>query len=134
MYDSEAASARGLSSSPHLGDFRESPSVTIFVVWDCVEADSEAMDDPHFEPPPCAGCGTCCRLLVELDAADEVPEQFVVEHSGVRCMDQEGDGTCIALDRATKLCTIYEQRPKVCRAFARGSGLCREVLTRYRGR
>jgi Fe-S-cluster containining protein len=83
------------------------------------------------EIPACAGCGTCCRLLVELAPGDHVPEELVAVHGGVRCMDQDGDGTCVALDRASKLCTIYDQRPGVCRTFERGSGLCRRVLTRY---
>ena len=82
--------------------------------------------------PACAGCGTCCRLLVELAPADEVPERYVVQHEGIRCMDQEGDGTCMALDPVTKLCSIYEQRPAVCRAFSRGGSLCRQVLFRYK--
>jgi Fe-S-cluster containining protein len=79
--------------------------------------------------PPCAGCGKCCHLLVELSSGvDFVPEEFVVEHSGVRCMDQRGDGACAALDADTNRCTIYEQRPQVCRDFNRGSDLCRRIL------
>ena len=79
--------------------------------------------------PPCAGCGKCCHLLVELAAGiDDVPEEFVVEHAGVRCMDQHGDGACIALDPGTQLCTIYDQRPQVCRQFERGGSLCRKIL------
>lgn len=57
-----------------------------------------------------------------------VPEELVVEHAGIRCMDQQGDGACVALDAATRLCTIYEQRPQVCRDFDRGSSVCRTVL------
>ena len=79
--------------------------------------------------PACAGCGQCCHLLVELVAGDEaVPEELVVEHGGVRCMEQHGDGACIALDPLTRLCTIYDRRPSVCRQFARGSDLCRKIL------
>ena len=78
--------------------------------------------------PACAGCGRCCHLTVELDANDEVPERFVVSYEGGRLMDQHGNGACVALDPATRLCTIYEQRPAVCRAFERGSDLCRAVL------
>ena len=89
------------------------------------------MPIPIAEVPPCAGCGTCCRLLVELAPEDEVPEALVAVHDGIRCMDQDGDGTCVALDRLTSLCTIYESRPRVCRTFERGSALCRRVLTRY---
>lgn len=80
--------------------------------------------------PACAGCGQCCHLLVELVAGvdDDVPEELVVEHGGVRCLEQHGDGACMALDLATRLCTIYERRPQTCRQFERGSGLCRTVL------
>jgi Fe-S-cluster containining protein len=79
--------------------------------------------------PPCAGCGQCCHLVVELIAGvDRVPEEYVVEHDGVRCMDQHGDGACVALHAETRLCTIYDQRPQVCRDFARGSDLCRKIL------
>lgn len=67
--------------------------------------------------------------MVELvDGVDDVPEELVVEHDGVRCMDQRGDGACVALDPVTRLCTIYEERPRVCREFARGSDLCRKIL------
>lgn len=88
------------------------------------------MNEPNDNLPACAGCGKCCHLLVELAPGvdDGVPEEFVVEHSGVRCMDQQGDGACVALDPETLLCAIYERRPQVCRDFARGSGLCRKIL------
>lgn len=59
---------------------------------------------------------------------DSVPEKLVVEHAGVRCLEQRGDGACAALDPVTRLCTIYERRPQVCRQFDRGSDLCRTVL------
>ena len=59
-----------------------------------------------------------------------VPEDFVVEHDGVRCMDQRGNGACVALDPATLLCTIYAIRPQTCRDFTRGEALCRQILGR----
>lgn len=55
-------------------------------------------------------------------------EELVVEHDGVRCMDQRGNGACVALDTVTQLCTIYEDRPQTCRDFARGESLCRRIL------
>ena len=82
--------------------------------------------------PPCAGCGRCCHLVVELRSGDRVAEKLVVEHDGVRCMDQRGNGACVALDPATQLCTIYETRPQTCRDFARGESLCRMMLARSR--
>lgn len=54
--------------------------------------------------------------------------ELVAVREGVRCMDQHGDGACVALDPATRLCTIYDRRPQTCRDFARGSGLCREIV------
>jgi Fe-S-cluster containining protein len=62
---------------------------------------------------------------------DVVPEAWVVEHDGVQCLDQRGDGACVALDAVTHLCTIYATRPRTCREFERGSGLCRDVLERH---
>lgn len=86
--------------------------------------------DPHPDIPPCAGCGRCCHLVVELRTGDEVPEEFVVEHAGARCMDQRGNGACVALDPVTFLCTIYAGRPQTCRDFGRGEALCRQILAK----
>ena len=85
---------------------------------------------PHDDLPPCAGCGRCCHLVVSLRAHDRVPEEFVVERYGERCMDQRGDGACIALDPVTKLCTIYDGRPQTCRDFGRGNPRCRLIMAR----
>jgi Fe-S-cluster containining protein len=75
------------------------------------------------------GCARCCHLVVELQAGDDrVPEEWVVEYEGVRFMDQRGDGACVALDPVSRRCTLYEDRPAVCRQFDRGSALCRSVL------
>jgi len=86
------------------------------------------------EIPLCAGCGRCCHLVVELRAGDVVEAALTTEHEGVRCMDQRGDGACVALDAATMLCTIYETRPQTCRDFNRGEALCRAVLGRAAAR
>ena len=83
---------------------------------------------PNPDLPPCAGCGRCCHLVVELRAGDVVPDHFIVEHAGARCMDQRGNGACVALDPATFLCTIYADRPQTCRDFNRGESLCRQIL------
>lgn len=81
------------------------------------------------EVPACAGCGQCCHLVVQLDPrVDSVPEEFVVEHDGVRCLDQRGNGACVALNPVTQFCTIYERRPQVCRDFQRGEALCHRIL------
>lgn len=85
--------------------------------------------DPHSDIPPCVGCARCCHLLVELKAdVDFVPEKFVVEYHGMRFMDQQSNGACVALDPVTRACTIYEDRPWICRQFDRGGALCRKIL------
>ena len=84
----------------------------------------------HPNLPECAGCGYCCHLVVELREDDRVPEEFVVEHDGARCMDQHGDGACVALDPVTRLCTIYADRPQTCRDFTRGEPLCIRTLVK----
>lgn len=68
--------------------------------------------------------------MVELRPGDRVPEEFVVEREGARCMDQRGDGACVALDPVTMLCTIYADRPQTCRDFTRGEAICRRILGR----
>jgi Fe-S-cluster containining protein len=39
-------------------------------------------------------------------------------------MNRLDDGWCSALDRQTHLCTIYENRPWICREFEMGSDEC----------
>jgi uncharacterized protein len=70
-------------------------------------------------------------LVVELGPDDLVPDHLTIEREGGRFMDQQGNGACVALDPATRLCTIYEQRPSVCRIFSRGTDLCRKALIRF---
>jgi len=49
---------------------------------------------------PCDACGQCCRNvnLSEL----------------TKYLDR-GDGTCLNFNDTSKLCTIYEDRPQICR-------------------
>jgi Fe-S-cluster containining protein len=67
-------------------------------------------------------------VVTLVQGVDEVPEAFAVEREGVWCMDQRGDGACVALDPLTRLCSIYATRPQVCRDFARGSSRCRTLV------
>ncbi len=41
-------------------------------------------------------------------------------------MRRRDDGWCTALDRVTMRCTIYEQRPQICRDYAMGGIECVE--------
>lgn len=47
----------------------------------------------------CDKCGLCCRSLNNSQLYDDL---------------NDGTGTCIYYDKATKLCSIYENRPEKC--------------------
>ncbi|MBS9783563.1 MAG: YkgJ family cysteine cluster protein [Pasteurella sp.] len=49
---------------------------------------------------PCTACGQCCKNVHKSDEANYL---------------NRGDGTCRYFDEDTLLCTIYENRPLVCR-------------------
>lgn len=54
----------------------------------------------NLEPFPCTACGKCCRH---------------VDKSEQTAFLSRGDGVCQFFDETTNLCTIYEERPLVCR-------------------
>ena len=78
-------------------------------------------------PTECKGCAACCfNLMVALFPGDDVPKDLIEKgESGGWEMKQREDGSCIALDRETNLCTIYERRPTACREFTQADNqLC----------
>ncbi|HEY0178343.1 MAG TPA: YkgJ family cysteine cluster protein [Dokdonella sp.] len=89
-------------------------------------------DDPYAESvDPRVSCDTCeavcCRLTVYLMPGDDVPPWLVGwDEHGLEQMAKEDDGWCVALDRNTMRCTIYANRPAVCRSFATGGPYCRD--------
>jgi len=71
----------------------------------------------------CQAC--CCRLQVMLITDTGVPEHFIEsDEFGVQSMARLHDGWCAALNRDTMACTIYEQRPLICREFEMGDYEC----------
>ena len=79
----------------------------------------------------CQAC--CCQLQVILMPHDAPPPHLVeTEEHGLDVMRRLDDGWCVALDRDTLRCTIYELRPQVCRDFATGSRECREERAEWR--
>jgi len=58
---------------------------------------------------------------------DGVPPEFTAQnHWGGWVMHRLDDGWCAALDRRTMLCTIYENRPDICRDYQAGDSDCLE--------
>lgn len=75
----------------------------------------------------CSTCqASCCQLEVMLITETGVPARYIQQNDeGVDTMLRLDDGWCAALDRQTKLCTIYENRPLICREFEMGSYECK---------
>lgn len=86
--------------------------------------------DPSISCSTCAA--VCCRLTVVVTADDVVPPDLLARTAdGVDVMARGADGWCIALDRSRMCCSIYEQRPGVCRKFAMGGPYCRDERANY---
>lgn len=84
----------------------------------------------------CARCdAVCCRLTVVLMPEDDVPRHLVERNEhGVEVMAHGEDGWCVAIDPLRMCCSIYDQRPGICRKFAMGSEYCRDERETYRTR
>ncbi|MFM2486248.1 YkgJ family cysteine cluster protein [Celerinatantimonas yamalensis] len=74
----------------------------------------------------CANCqACCCRLEVRIFTDTGVPDRFLnTDEWGGETMRRSDDGWCAALDRDTLRCSIYENRPLICREFEMGSPEC----------
>lgn len=74
----------------------------------------------------CTNCeACCCRLEVLLMGDDDIPTELTVEDPrGGSSMRRLHDGWCVALDRNTMKCTIYERRPVICREYRMGGDEC----------
>jgi len=74
----------------------------------------------------CANCqACCCRLEVLLITDTGVPQAHIkTDRWGGEVMARLDDGWCSALDRDTFMCTIYGNRPWICREFEMASDEC----------
>lgn len=78
---------------------------------------------------PAASCddcdAVCCRLTVVLMPEDDVPEHLTARTAaGLTVMARDEGGWCVAVDGARMCCSIYAQRPSICRKFAMGGPYC----------
>jgi Fe-S-cluster containining protein len=98
-----------------------------------------ALRDPYAESVDpsvrCTDCeAVCCRLTVVLMPEDDVPTWLVHRDGrGPDTLAKGDDGWCAAVNPNTLMCTIYEQRPAICRKFAMGSPGCRDERERWFG-
>ena len=92
-------------------------------------------------PTECAGCGSCCEFFQAIDVFEEETNFQWLKANGyitednehtMYAMKQVEDSTrCIALRGEVgkdASCSIYENRPEVCRIFTGGSDRCRSIL------
>ncbi|MEW6997374.1 YkgJ family cysteine cluster protein [Colwelliaceae bacterium BS250] len=79
--------------------------------------------EPEVTCAKCKAC--CCRLEVMIISDTGVPEEHIdIDEWGRERMLRLDDGWCSAVDRDTLMCSIYENRPWVCREFEMGSYEC----------
>ncbi|WP_113955367.1 YkgJ family cysteine cluster protein [Arenicella xantha] len=74
----------------------------------------------------CSSCrACCCRLEVMIITDTGVPEEHIaIDEWGGETMLRLDDGWCSALNRESLMCSIYENRPWICREFELGSHEC----------
>jgi len=83
----------------------------------------------------CSRCdAVCCRLTVVLMPEDrDVPRHLIVRNAqGVEVMARDEDGWCAAVDPQRLCCSIYADRPAICRKFAMGGPYCLDIRATYR--
>lgn len=82
-------------------------------VW--IQFDCECTD----ALPTCKAA--CCALrgtyLTPEEASLDFYDCFVEEESGLPVLRRDADGWCTYLDRDTRRCSIYENRPQTCQKF-----------------
>ena len=88
-----------------------------------MSVDAETSSETEVSCSNCQAC--CCRLEVMIISDTGVPDVHIsVDKWGAETMLRLDDGWCSALDRETFLCSIYENRPLICREFEMGSYEC----------
>lgn len=101
-----------------------------------------------YVPSMCQTCiATCCTMPAEVELSDLIRLGFVTEEefldsprksvqslikqkiiksyrekTGLFMLDQKANGDCTFLDSKTRLCTVYENRPNMCREFPTHKG------------
>ncbi|MUK62224.1 YkgJ family cysteine cluster protein [Aliivibrio fischeri] len=88
-----------------------------------VELPSDTHSPSNITCSNCRAC--CCRLEVMLITDTGVPKELIEKDQwGGEIMKRLDDGWCAAVDRDTLMCTIYENRPWICREFEMASYEC----------
>jgi uncharacterized protein len=105
---------------------------------DYSEYNDDESDDESIDPTvDCDQCeAACCRLTVMLMPDDRsVPPWLVTyDDAGHPVLAKGEDGWCAAIDPLTFRCTIYDQRPQLCRKYCMGGPACRYEREKWYGK
>lgn len=80
----------------------------------------------------CETCGACCKVgwMIPLTDTDTVPKELIYRGNQMLLRldpNSELGGQCAALKDDNR-CSIYDNRPEICRAFKKGSKFCLYAL------
>lgn len=84
----------------------------------------------------CTKCGACCMgQLIMLSSRDHPPFMMIeiMEPQGLNVMRQQ-HGRCIALHGRLAIdttCSIYEDRPEICRVMEPGCWACVDIRKQW---
>ena len=89
-------------------------------------------------PDKCEGCGLCCINMddskwIEVNSYDAlVLDQDFLQIGDIAtfAMKQDSKGRCTCLDSDNR-CSIYANRPSICRTVQRGDDVCRDSIRRF---
>lgn len=76
----------------------------------------------------CKGCGKCCGPVLFPNGfihwnKDKIQARFKAIHTTNATIPLANDVMCIFLDRETKRCLVYDERPEICRLQGTVRGL-----------
>lgn len=103
---------------------------------DFAEFPFEVDTDPASPAASCDRCdAVCCRLTVVLMPEDRVPDHLTdYTPEGLHVMARDNEGWCVAVDAQRMQCSIYEDRPHICRRFVMDGPYCRATREEHQER
>jgi len=84
----------------------------------------------------CLGCvGSCCSLDVEINKEDyyTLESKYKIDFldnlykDNFAILNKNNTGFCVFLDKDIRLCSIYKNRPKVCKEFSNKGEHCKKI-------
>lgn len=93
----------------------QGPEVHLVDTPDKYEAESDVVIDCESRYPICKGA--CCKLWFALSVQDLDEGIVKWNYSRPYGIAQGSDGRCVHQDRVSRKCTVYANRPHICRTY-----------------